>query len=220
MNRQKFPARWLTHVGLFVGLALLAVALLVGSVAVSSAAAQTRAAPPAAPAQPGGAPEIAPASSAPGDPAAAVRYAWQRASDLGVYHFATRLVETSYPGGSPSHIDSRANEHEVRLEGEAELPARELTMRLWTGSDDTAGAAELLLDGDKAYARRSGGAWQAVEDIGGSFAPDSDLLSYLAGIKNVARLGTETRSLPAGGGVTFTRYTFDMDGPALAKYMR
>ncbi len=78
-----------------------------------------------------------------------------------------------------------------------------------------------LIEDGSAYTRGAGSEkWQPVEDFSGNFAPGSDLMSYLAGIKNVTRLGTEARALPGSGEVRFTRYGFEMDGPALATYMR
>jgi hypothetical protein len=89
-----------------------------------------------------------------------VQRAWQRASDLGVYHFATSLVERRYPAPSLANVGSGPQEQAAYLDGEADLPARKLTLRLWTGGGSAANpadAAEMLIEGDKAYTRRAGG---------------------------------------------------------------
>jgi len=165
-------------------------------------------------------------AAGPGEPspAQAVRRAWQRAKDLGVYHFTTTLAELRYPAPSLANTGRGPQEQHLRLEGDADLPADKLTMQLWQGAGSAANpadAAEIRIEDGSAYTRRAGSeTWEPVEDFSGNFAPGSDLMSYLAGIKNVARLGTEARGLPGSGEVRFTRYAFEMDGPALAVYMR
>ena len=84
----------------------------------------------------------------------------------------------------------------MRLEGEADLPAHKLAMRLWQGGGSAANpadAAEMLIEGDKASRGAAAGRWQPVEDFCGNFAPDADLMSYLAGIKNVRAAGRGSR---------------------------
>jgi hypothetical protein len=156
-------------------------------------------------------------------PAAEVRRAWERARELGVYRFDTTMLEKRFPAPSLLNVGGGPRLQELRIEGDADLPSRKLSMRLWQGAGSAANpaaASEIRVEGDKAFARGATGAWQPVDDFSGSFAPDADLMSYLAGIKDVTRLGAETRALPGSGEVTFTRYTFIMDGPALAAYMR
>ncbi|HEX9028232.1 MAG TPA: hypothetical protein VF823_03580, partial [Anaerolineales bacterium] len=87
------------------------------------------------------------------------------------------------------------------------------------------------------YGRQAGGSWQEINDFSGSFAPGGDLLVYLVGAKNVVDLGTKTidLSIPSYQGsqqdgspaapspassTTYTRYAFDLDGPAMAEEVR
>jgi len=219
----------------------LAGLLLTGSIVLSAETAQPLAASPAsrpqavqaAPRAPETLDQTGPtphalsdAGSSAGEtnPAQAVRQAWQRAKDLGIYHFATSLVEMRYPVPSLANTGRGPQEQHLRLEGDADLPADKLTMQLWQGAGSAANpadASEILIEDGGAYTRRAGSdTWEPVEDFSGNFAPGSDLMSYLAGIKNVKRLGTEARGLPGSGEVRFTRYTFEMDGPTLAIYMR
>ena len=107
---------------------------------------------------------------------------------------------------------------------------------------------EIRIEGDQAYGRQSGGQWQEIDDFSGSFAPGGDLLVYLVGAKNVVELGTETIDVPVPGvqespqdgdptillsqqdgdpaalssvlTVAYTRYSFDLDGPAVAEEVR
>ena len=70
----------------------------------------------------------------------------------------------------------------------------------------------------------AGAEWKEVEDFSSSFAPDNDPLAFLGGIKNVRKILAEER--PNGGAqensLTFqvSRFTFDLDGPTFATYMR
>lgn len=84
-----------------------------------------------------------------GSPAEAVRRAWQRAKDLGVYHFATSLVEMRYPAPSLANVGSGPQEQHLRLEGDTDLPAHKLAMQLWQGAGSAANqadAAEILIE--------------------------------------------------------------------------
>lgn len=167
-----------------------------------------------------------------GNPAGEVRRAWQRARDAGVYHFATDLVQTTYPVPAVANIGRSPQVDTLYLDGDVNLPEETVQMRMWQdGGAPAARGAELRVEKDRGYARQAGGAWEEVADVAGSFGMGSDPLSYLASVKNVVSLGTETRALPAPesstpdaapqpSSVTVTRYSFDFDGPAFAVYLR
>ena len=137
------------------------------------------------------------------DPAEAVRRAWERARDAGAYHLATDLVQLLYPAHSIASAGSTPQRQELHLEGHVDLPAQAMNLKLWQGGGSVAvpgTGAELRVEHGKAYTRRlasagAGGAWQETTDISSSFAPGSDALGLLAGIKNV-------REVPAVGGQT------------------
>ncbi len=104
------------------------------------------------------------------------------------------------------------------LEGRLDLAARELVMSL-KGAGAGPDGAEARIEGDRAYLRQPGGAWHETDDFSGSFAPASDLLAYLAGMKNVRAVeqGGGQAGNPAGPQVW--RYAFELDGPAFAQYV-
>jgi len=63
--------------------------------------------------------------------------------------------------------------------------------------------------------RRGNQPWQPIDDFSGSFAPAGDFMGFLSAASNVVDQGQEMRHE-----VAFTRYTFDLDGPGYAKFMR
>jgi uncharacterized repeat protein (TIGR01451 family) len=90
---------------------------------------------------------------------------------------------------------------------------------------DPASAVQLRLEGARAYGRVPGGDWEALDDQAVNFAPDNDPTIFLATTRNVRWLGVETRTLLLAGSdeprtLTFQRYSYDIDRPALAKLMR
>lgn len=167
-----------------------------------------------------------------------VRRAWERAQEAGVYHFATELAQTTYPAPAIANAGRSPQRNTLYLEGEVNLPQSTMRLGLWQDSNlATSPGAEVRVEGDRAYLRRSGGDWQEAQDFTGGFAPGNDPLAYLAGMKNVVELGTEARVLfipaarvptPAAEelatapetSVVVTRYGFDLDGPAFAAYAR
>ena len=204
---------------LFLALAALALASSParGEVSQPDEAASTIAAPPP--------PSIADAQTA-------VRRAWQRAREVGVYHFDSELVQTTYPVPAVANIGRSPQVDSLYLDGDVDLPEETMQMRMWQDGDAPAArGAEMRVEKDRGYARQADGTWQEVQDVTTSFGLGSDPLAYLASIKNVVNLGTETRVLPVPeaktldaapqpANVTVTRYGFDFDGPAFAVYLR
>jgi hypothetical protein len=154
-----------------------------------------------------------------------VQSAWQRAQEIGVYHFATEIVQTTHPAPAIANFGRSSRQDTVYLEGDVDTPARTILMSLWQNGGSVLNARdgiEVRIEGDRAYTRQIGGAWQETADFSSAFAPGGDLMAYLAGAKNVRKLGTETRQLPGASGesVTYTRYAFNVDGPAFARHLR
>jgi hypothetical protein len=182
------------------------------------------------------------ADSAPLTPAEAVQQAWQRARDAGTYRFSTDLTAIAYPAPTLANVGRPAREERLHMEGRVDLPARTVLLSLWQGAGSLLNArdsVEVRIEGDRAYGRQAGGRWEEINDFSGSFAPGGDLLIYLVGARNVVELGTETFVLPGPEAqpspqddrsaalpgapatpVTYTRYAFDLDGPALAEELR
>ena len=117
-----------------------------------------------------------------------VQAAWRRAQESGAYQFATEIVQTTYLAPRLTNVGRSSRVESLYLEGETNLPQRTMQMVLWKDGGSTLNSrdgVEVRIEGDQAYGRQMGGAWQQVDDFSGAFAPDSDLLAYLAGAKNV-----------------------------------
>jgi hypothetical protein len=186
-------------------------------------------------------PSVSAASSAEQE----VQAAWQRAQQAGAYDYTTEIVQTTYPAPALVNVGRSSREDRLYLEGEVNLPERTMFLTLWQGGSvlNPRDGVEVRVEGDRAYGRQVGAPWQEISDFSDAFAPGNDLMAYLAGAKNVRELGTETRSLPSPaaplptrergdapspqggegwgeGGITFTRYAFDVDGPSFARHVR
>jgi hypothetical protein len=167
-----------------------------------------------------------------------VRRAWQQALDAGRYSIASDLTQYLYPATGLASAGSGPQREDLHLEGSVDLAAQLLQMKLWqTGGSvlgDSSGV-EMRVDKGVAYTRRLAGApgsvmaatgnWQEAPDISGSFAPGGDALAFLSGIKNVQ--AASAAEVPPGAGAgqdaaspAYRRYSFEVDGLALARYMR
>jgi hypothetical protein len=162
-------------------------------------------------------------------PEEVVQRAWQLAWESGAYHFATEIVQTTYPAPAVANLGRSSRQETVYIEGNVDLPMHTMLMSLWQDGGNVLnpqrGGVEIRTEGDRAYTRQVGGAWQEVDDFSGAFAPSGDLMSYLVGAKNVQELSTDTHQLPSPNenetaAVTFARYSFDVDGPAFARHVR
>ncbi len=179
----------------------------------------------------------APASNAAPEAYDEIQTAWRRATELGVYDFATEILQTTHPAPLVANAGRASDQTQLYLEGQANVPEQELTMMLWQEGGSTLNArdgalsgngVEVRIEGDQAFGRQIGGVWQEMDDFSDAFAPGQDLLAYLSGIKNVRRLGEETRTLPmpddasrmTHDALRFTHYAFEIDGPAFARHLR
>jgi len=143
-----------------------------------------------------------------------VQRAWQRAQRVGVYRFTTEIVQTTYPAPRLSNVGRSSSSETAHLEGQANLPEHKLLMTLWKGGSvaNVSNGVEVRIEGEHAYGRQTGGAWQEMDNFSDAFAPGSDLMAYLAGAKNIR--------MKAEGGKMNSSFTFDVDGPAFAEYLR
>jgi hypothetical protein len=146
-----------------------------------------------------------------------VQTAWQLAQESGAYHFSTEIVQKTFPAPSLANVGRSGRLDTLYLEGQADLLQRTLQMSLWQNGGsalDPREGIEVRIEGKRAYGRQIGQPWQEIDDFSGSFAPDNDLMAYLAGATNVRKLAVEAFGTP------YTRYAFDVDGPAFATYLR
>ncbi len=145
--------------------------------------------------------------------------AWHNAQNIGVYHYNTTILQTSWPTENLANAGRSSTQQRFYLEGETSRPEDMMRMKLWSGDGNVQqgeGAIEIKVQGDQSYGRVSDTQeWEEIDDITNLFAPDNDHLTYLTAAENVIQAGQETRV-----GINFTRYTFDINGPRYADYMR
>ncbi|RME48828.1 MAG: hypothetical protein D6796_05755, partial [Caldilineae bacterium] len=153
-----------------------------------------------------------------------VSSAWRAAREIGAYTYRTDIVQTTHPLPVLANVGLSRREQRLHIEGHINLNARELAMKLWSGGGgvlNDADALQMRVANGKTYGRAGNGDWREIDNHNGLaglprlVAPGNDVLGYLATVKEVRNLGTETRM-----GVTFTRYGFQVDGPAFAERMR
>ena len=160
-------------------------------------------------------------SQAAATPAEAVTAAWQRALASGSYRFIGDVTQVTVPQATLGNVGSTSRAERLYLEGQTDAHLQTMDLRLW--SDQWSGGSALVPEsglqvqtaGGKTRTRSGGGAWQDAPGVTDSFAPQGDFMGYLAAIRHVTAGAPETRA-----GRTFTRYTFDVDGPAFAAYSR
>lgn len=152
--------------------------------------------------------------AAPTNPRSDVLAAWERARASGSYQFDADVVQRTVPLPSITNAGRRSTEETLRLEGQTNFEEETMAFTLWPASGER---VEIQLKDGRAAARTGGGAWQPLEsfDLADAFAPSGDFLAFLHAATDIQSAGTETRS-----GVTFTRYTFRVDSPAFAAYVR
>lgn len=147
-----------------------------------------------------------------------VTAAWERARAAGSYHFTSDVTQMTLPLATLTNVGRASRTEKLYLEGQNDLKAEKMELTLWSDEGGVLNAASGLSirsEGGKNFARRGEGEWQEIDDFTGSIAPQGDFMSYLAAVKDVQPQPAESR-----GGIRFTRYTFTIDSPRFAAYMR
>jgi Ca2+-binding RTX toxin-like protein len=149
------------------------------------------------------------------DPVAA---ALERARATGSYHFAADIQQTIIPNATPKNAGHASRREELRLEGRSDLRAASSELRLWAGdgslAQEQSGLAVRVADG-KTFMRQGTGEWKETDGLADGFAPQGDIMAYLRAARDVQAHAPETRA-----GKRFTRYSFRLDGPTFAQYVR
>ncbi|MFZ6027824.1 MAG: LamG-like jellyroll fold domain-containing protein [Chloroflexota bacterium] len=144
---------------------------------------------------------------------------WERVRRLGRYDFSVDIAQTTLPLPKVENIGRESKTQRLYLQGSNNLPERRMNLSLWglQGGSllDAASAVEVKVEGERAFTRYGDGEWQESENFTGFFAPEGDFLAFLVAARDVTDAGEETRA-----GLTFRRYTFRIDGPAFAGYLR
>ncbi len=142
--------------------------------------------------------------------------AWERARAAGAYDFTADVEQTLIPRPLPSMIGETDQRVDMRVEGEVVLPdyAR-LQLRFEGGGLDVPPLG-LIQDGAEAFLLKDG-EQIPVENPAALSSPTADYLGYLAAAENIQQLLSPEIGGGAGGG---GHYTFDINGPRLAEYVR
>jgi len=147
-----------------------------------------------------------------------VAAAWQRAIDLGGYRYATDVIQTTVPLATVANMGRSSKQQAIYVEGSTDLRQQSMQMTIWLDGGnvlDNASGIELKTEQGKTFGRRGGGEWQETSSVTDWAAPQGDFLAFLTAAKNVRNRGTDNRA-----GLDFTRFTFDIDGPRFAVFMR
>jgi hypothetical protein len=143
--------------------------------------------------------------------------AWERARAAGRYEFTSNITQTTIPLASLVNVGRTSRSEQFYLEGQSDLAEQRMEFTLWSDGGSVLQAESgisIRTEGGKSYGRRGAGEWQELDNFTESFAPQGDFLGYLAAIDNVSAGTPEQRN-----GIQFTRYTFELDGPAFAAYI-
>src|SRR5262245_12812790 len=155
------------------------------------------------------------ASAVQPDPVSA---AWARARDAGSYHFDSDVTQVTIPSPKPGNVGRSSRTEQLHLEGQTNLRANTMEMRLWSDGGsvllDESGAA-IKVEQGKTYVRRGTGDWQATDGLADSLAPQGDFMAYLSAVRGIQAHPPETHA-----GIVVTRYSFTIDGPAFAGFVR
>ena len=147
-----------------------------------------------------------------------VQNAWERARAAGSYSFTSDVVEITIPTVKVTNVGRPSRTEQLHLEGQSDLDAAAIEFRLWSEGGNVhspeTGLAVRAANG-KSYTRQGTGAWQESSSFSDAIAPDGDFMGYLAAARDITRHAPETRA-----GISFTRYSFQIDGPTFAAYYR
>ncbi len=128
------------------------------------------------------------------------------------------MKQVTIPVAKVTNVGRSSRTEQLHLEGQSNLQQQKLELRLWSDggsvvqSDD---GVAIKIENGKSYVRQKGGQWQESEGMLEAIAPQGDFLAYLQAVRNVQAHPSEQR-----GGVRFTRYSFTLDGPTFANYLR
>jgi hypothetical protein len=147
-----------------------------------------------------------------------VTAAWEKAKAAGSYRFMGDITQVTIPTARITNVGRSSRTEKFRLEGQNNLRAETLEMTLWSDSGSIVQAESgrsVRVEGGKTFTRQGAGDWKEIDNFTDALAPQGDFLAYLQAIREVRAHAPENRQ-----GIAFTRYTFQMDGPAFAAHLR
>ena len=164
-----------------------------------------------------------PAAAQEHDPQAQTRLeaAWDKVKNSQTYRFRTSVEQKTYPVPSILNAGRQPVTSRFGIEGAFELDSREIQSTLWPrGTFDPAQGVDMKVENGRSYVRPANTAgWEEIGGLTDSFAPGGDPFGVLSGMTNVQATGTETTEI-GGLSFTFETYSFDINGPAFARYIQ
>ena len=163
--------------------------------------------------------------------------AWRTAADVGRFEYQTSVEQTIRPTARLENAGRHPTRQQIRAEGWVNRPDNAMQLRLWSSQTGQHGI-ELKVEGEKAYGRLGAEeAWTEIPNPTDIFAPGGDPLGFLVAAENVqvggGDQGLEGRELtldevmanpqlanPDSQFSSANSYTFDLNGPRYAGYMR
>ncbi|HRW05312.1 MAG TPA: hypothetical protein P5121_09475 [Caldilineaceae bacterium] len=173
------------------------------------------------------------ASVLPQTPRQILRQIWVDASNAQRYDYDSSIVQTINPLPRIDNVGRMPQTVQMSISGQLDRQQQAMQLQLRLPNQPP---LEVKIEDGVTKGRLSPDAeWQTVEAGADLFAPGGDPLGYLVAIKNVQTIAsnaaTQSESdqdntlfpsalLPEQIAASITRYSFDIDGPAYAEYMR
>ncbi|MFN8489011.1 MAG: LamG-like jellyroll fold domain-containing protein [Caldilineaceae bacterium] len=152
----------------------------------------------------------------PTDPVTA---AWSKARAAGSYHFQSDVTQMTVPVAKVTNVGRTSQTQTLHLEGQTDIRKNQLEMHLWSDGGSVlqseSGVAVKVENGKTFVRQGANGQWRENADVSGTLAPQGDFMAYLQAVRHVKANAPETRA-----GLQLTRYSFTVDGPAFAAYLR
>jgi len=155
----------------------------------------------------------------------AISNAWVLAEASGSYRYRSQIEQTTIPRASLANAGRTTRQERYALEGSIDRRSESMDLQLWlNGVGDPSGATAVRVDNGIVSTRQGAGDWQPGDsDATTVIAPGGDPLSFLRGVRNVVKAGTEQRQFGDENArllLSYTRYTFVVDGQALANALQ
>jgi len=144
--------------------------------------------------------------------------AWEHARQAGAYQFSGTLLQVTTPVASAANIGRSSRTDQIHLQGRTDTGAERMELTLWAHGGsliDSTGALSVKVDDGHTWVRQGEGEWQESAGMVDGIAPQGDVMAYLAAVRDVRAGSPESRA-----GLAFTRYSFELDGPTFAAFVR
>ena len=150
-----------------------------------------------------------------------IRAALQRAHAAGAYQFDGDVSQVTMPTARITNVGRSNRTEEMHIEGKTNVRESALELTLWSQGGSVADGGSqglgIKVKNGKSYMRQgSTGEWKETDEVSlNGLAPQGDFMAFLAAVRDVQTHPSETRA-----GISFIRYTFQLDGPAFAAFVR